>query len=149
MCSGTIYKTPKPAQNRGEENTACRQFADISIFMIKCKDENVLEKLKKWYGSKERDINLEELREFCKCSNLKFGVIQIGPNCDSMLLETERGSVKIKESGEIESGSGIYSQFAVEWYDVEMLERFLREDIKQIESGEKDLVCFGAPILEV
>lgn len=117
--------------------------------MIKCRDENVLKKLKKWYESKERDINLEELREFCKCSNLKFGVIQMDPNCDSMLLETERGSIKIKESGEIENGSGIYSQFAVEWYDVEMLERFLREDIKQIESGEKDLVCFGAPMLEV
>lgn len=149
MCSGTIYKTPKLAQNRGEENTACGQSAGISIFMIKCKDENVLEKLKKWYGLKEREINLEELKDFCKCSNLKFGVIQIEPNCDSMLLETERGSIKIKESGEIENGSGIYSQFAVEWYDVEMLERFLREDIKQIESGEKDLVCFGAPMLEV
>ena len=117
--------------------------------MIKCRDENVLEKLNKWYGLKKREINLEELREFCKCSNLKFGVIQLGSNCNSMLLETERGNVKIKESGEIENGSGIYSQFAVEWYDVEMLERFLREDIKQIESGEKDLVCFGAPTLEV
>lgn len=45
-----------------------------------------------------RDINLEELREFCKCSNLKFGVIQMGPNCDSMLLETERGSIDTMNS---------------------------------------------------
>ena len=73
----------------------------------------------------------------------------VGKNCGSMLLETERGSVKIEENGEIENGSGIYSQFAVEWYDVELIERFLRKDIRQIINGEKDLVSFGAPTLEV
>lgn len=40
--------------------------------MIKCRDENVSEKLKKWYGSKGRDINLEELREFYKYHGVSF-----------------------------------------------------------------------------
>ncbi len=117
--------------------------------MIKCKSEIIFERLKVLYISNGKEISFDELKEFCETLNLKFGLVKIGSNGESLLLETERGSVSIDESGEIQMGKGIYEQFAEEWYDTEMLEKMIREDINGIECGEKDIICFGTPTLEV